>query len=153
MKISLKYPNKEAMKLSGRLCRRNEHLRKGRSNPQCGLGLLKGGIMKISSAKAKGRRLQQWVRDQLLSHRELSEGDVRSTSMGAGGVDVQLSPAAKALYPFSIECKSKASYAFYKDYEQAVANTEEGTEPVLVVKANNKRPVVIIDAEYFFKRW
>lgn len=107
--------------------------------------------MKPSSAKNKGRKHQQWVRDLILKlHPSLEPDDCRSTSMGAGGEDVQLSPAARKLVPFSIECKSRASYAFYKDYDQAVVNAPKNTEPLLVAKANHRNPVVIVDAEYFF---
>jgi len=63
--------------------------------------------VKTSSAKAKGRRLQQKVRDLILeTFSELEEDDVRSTSMGAGGEDVQLSPLARRKFPFSVECKN-----------------------------------------------
>lgn len=107
--------------------------------------------MKPSSAKAKGRKLQQWVRDLILSnHRSLEEDDVRSTSMGAGGEDVLLSPAARALLPVSIECKSYANMVFYKWLDQAIINAPKGAQPIVVAKANHRRPVVIVDAEYFF---
>lgn len=107
--------------------------------------------IKPSSAKAKGRRFQQWVRDLLLRiHPSLEPDDCRSTSMGAGGEDIQLSPAARKLIPYSIECKSRASYAFYKDLDQAITNAPKGTQPILVAKANHRDPVVIVDAEYFF---
>lgn len=56
--------------------------------------------IKTSSAKAKGRRHQQWVRDKIYeTFPVLEDGDVRSTSMGAGGEDLQLSPAARRLFP------------------------------------------------------
>lgn len=110
--------------------------------------------MKPSSAKNKGRKLQQFVRDLILKmHPSLEPDDVKSTSMGAGGEDVQLSPAARRLCPVSIECKSRASFAFYKDLDQAISNAPPGTEPMLVVKANHKKPVVIIDAEHFFEHY
>lgn len=110
--------------------------------------------MTPASAKSKGRRLQQWVRDLILSrYRSLEPDDVRSTSMGAGGEDIQLSPAARKLLPLSFECKNRASYAFYKDYDQAVVNCPKGAEPVLVAKSNHRKPVVIVDAEYFFKHY
>lgn len=86
--------------------------------------------MKPASAKAKGRKLQQDIRDLLLKYSpSLEPDDVKSTSMGAGGEDVQLSPAARKQYPVSIECKSRANYAFYKDYDQAVNNCPKGCEP------------------------
>jgi hypothetical protein len=110
--------------------------------------------MKPQSAKAKGRKLQQWTRDEILKNcPSLEPDDVKSTSMGAGGEDVQLSPAARRQYPISIECKSRANFAFYKDLDQCVVNAPKGAEPVLVAKANHRKPVVIIDAEWFFKNF
>ena len=110
--------------------------------------------MKPQSAKAKGRKLQQVVRDMILKYSpSLEIDDVKSTSMGAGGEDVQLSPAARRQYPVSIECKSRASFAFYKDYDQAVMNCPKDCEPMVVAKANHKNPVVIIDADWFFKNF
>ena len=42
--------------------------------------------MKTQSAKAKGRLLQQKVRDTILGlHKTFRANDVKSTSMGAGG--------------------------------------------------------------------
>ena len=79
--------------------------------------------MKTASAKNKGRLLQQWVRDQILSRfPSLTIDDVRSTSMGAGGEDIQLSKAARDLFPYTVECKSNARIAVYKFYEQAQAH-------------------------------
>jgi len=107
--------------------------------------------MKTQSAKAKGRRLQQWVRDMIYkTFPVLKEGDVRSTSMGAGGEDIQLSPKARKSFPYSVECKSKAKYAVYKDYDQAVSNCGK-YQPLLVIKADRRDPLVVIDAKYFFK--
>lgn len=104
--------------------------------------------MNPSSCKQKGRLHQQYVRDKILYHNpELSSDDVRSTSMGAGGEDVQLSSQARVMFPYQIECKSKATYSVYKDYQQACAHGE--CEPLLIIKANHKKPLAIIDAEHF----
>lgn len=108
--------------------------------------------MKTSTAKAKGRRLQQWVRDLLLSlHPSLEADDVRSTAMGQSGEDIQLSPAARRLIPFSIECKARQKIAVYDFYDQAASNAPKGTEPIAVIKGDRKKPLVLVDAEYFFK--
>lgn len=67
--------------------------------------------MKPSSAKAKGRKLQQQVRDLILeTFSDLEPDDVRSTSMGAGGEDVLLSPLARRKFPFSVECKNQQAF-------------------------------------------
>ena len=105
--------------------------------------------MKPQSAKAKGRKLQQWVRDQILQRFPmLSTDDVRSTSMGASGEDVQLSSAARSVFPFQVECKNRKAIAVFKDYEQA--QTHGLVEPLVVLKQNNSKPLVLVDAEYFF---
>lgn len=107
--------------------------------------------MKTQSAKAKGRRLQQWVRDRILERwKQLEDDDVKSTSMGAGGEDVQLSPSARKLVPYSIECKNRKAIALYKDYNQAKGNAPKGMEPLLVVKQDRCDPLVMVDATYFF---
>lgn len=108
--------------------------------------------MKPSSAKNKGRLLQQWVRDRILKvFKSLTLDDVRSTAMGQGGEDVQLSPAARKLFPYSIECKSNKSFAVYKHYEQCLANCPKKAEPLVIIKGNHKKPLVLIDADYFIK--
>ena len=59
--------------------------------------------MKSRSAKNKGKRLQNQVRDLILEKfQQLEEDDVRSTTMGDSGEDVLLSPFARRLFPFSI---------------------------------------------------
>lgn len=106
--------------------------------------------MKPASAKQKGRNFQQWVRDHILSvFLTLEPDDVKSTSMGAGGEDVQLSPAARKFVPYQIECKAKARAQVYTWYEQA--KTHGTYEPLVVIKQDRKKPLVIVDAEHFFK--
>jgi len=106
--------------------------------------------MKPQSAKAKGRKLQQLVRDKLL---ELSdtfrEGDIESTGMGQSGEDVQLSPHARDLLPISIECKHHHKMAVYSIIDQCKSNTPDGCQPVVVLKANYKKPVAVIDLDYW----
>ena len=108
--------------------------------------------MKTASGKAKGRNLQQWVVSKIHEYfPSLEEGDVKSTAMGQNGEDVQLSPAARRKLPYSIECKSYASVAVYNWYAQAKTNCPKGAEPMLVVKQNHSKPLVVIDADYYFK--
>ena len=103
-----------------------------------------------ASRKSKGRLLQQWTRDKILElNPELEPDDCKSTSMGAGGEDVQLSPAAREMVPLSIECKARAKFAGYAFMEQAVSNSHK-VQPVVVVKADRKKPLVMVDADYFF---
>ena len=63
--------------------------------------------MKPQSAKAKGRKLQQWVRDQLIEHRDVHPEDIESRSMGAGGEDLIMARDARQKFPYSVECKNQ----------------------------------------------
>jgi len=56
------------------------------------------------SAKAKGRRLQQFVRDALRKafNKSLEDGDVESQLMGGTGEDIVMSPLAKKKIPYSL---------------------------------------------------
>jgi hypothetical protein len=106
--------------------------------------------MKAQSAKAKGRRLQQTVRDAILeAYPSLEPDDVRSTSMGAGGEDVQLSPAARKLFPYSVECKNLSKIAVFNYYEQACGHG--GHEPLVVIKQNRSKPLAVVDLDHFMK--
>tara|TARA_B100001540_G_C15298203_1_gene413588 strand:- start:33 stop:392 length:360 start_codon:yes stop_codon:yes gene_type:complete len=106
--------------------------------------------VKTQSAKAKGRRLQQWVRDQLIEELEVHPEDIESRSMGAGGEDLIMARAAREKFPYSIECKNQESINIWKSYEQAKENAGD-YEPIVVVKRNNTKPLVLIDANYFIK--
>ena len=58
--------------------------------------------MKASSAKGKGRRLQNYLKDKLYtSFPSLRNGDIKGAVMGESGEDIKLSPAAKDLIPYS----------------------------------------------------
>lgn len=108
--------------------------------------------MKAQSAKAKGRLFQQLVRDAILEKfPQLEPDDCRSTSMGASGEDILLSPAARKLFPFSVECKSIARFAGYKYLEQSDSNQSKGTASIAVVKANRKEPIVLIKLKDFME--
>ena len=105
--------------------------------------------MKTRSAKNKGKRLQNSVRDILLeTFTQLEEDDIKSTTMGESGEDIQLSPAARKLIPYAIECKNQESLNVWKSYDQAQNNCK-GYEPLLVIKRNRSKVLVVLDAEYF----
>ena len=104
--------------------------------------------MKTQSAKAKGRRLQQWFRDLLIEELDIHPEDIESRSMGAGGEDLIMSRSAREKFPYSIECKNQESLNIWKSYEQAQQNSGN-YEPIVVLKRNNVKPLVLVDADYF----
>ena len=104
--------------------------------------------VKTQSAKAKGRRLQQWVRDLLIEKLDIHPEDIESRSMGAGGEDLIMARAAREKFPYSIECKNQESINLWKSYEQAQENSKD-YEPIVVMKKNNQKALVVLDAEKF----
>ena len=104
--------------------------------------------MRPQSAKAKGRRLQQQFRDLLIEKLDIHPEDIESRSMGAGGEDLVMARAAREKFPFSIECKNVEKLNVWEAYEQAKANCND-YEPLVVMKKNQKKPLVVIDANYF----
>jgi len=95
--------------------------------------------MKTRSAKNKGKRLQNDVRDLILeTFQELEPDDVRSTTMGDSGEDVLLSPAARKLFPFSVECKNQEKLNIWSSLEQAETNAEKHM-PLLIFKRNRSK--------------
>ena len=106
--------------------------------------------MKTQSAKAKGRRLQQWFRDLLIEKLDVHPEDIESRSMGAGGEDLIMARAARKKFPYSIECKNQENVNVWKAYDQAKENSND-YEPIVVLKRNNTTPLVLIDADYFVR--
>ena len=104
--------------------------------------------MKTSSAKAKGRKLQQWMRNLLIEKLEVHPEDIESRSMGAGGEDLIMARAAREKFPISIECKNQEKVNVWEAYKQAEDNSGK-YEPVVIIKRNKSKPLVVVDAEYF----
>ena len=94
------------------------------------------------------RDRQQWVRDLLIEKLEVHPEDIESRSMGAGGEDLIMSRSAREKFPYSIECKNQESLNIWKSYEQAQQNSGN-YEPIVIIKRNNVKPLVLVDADYF----
>ena len=104
--------------------------------------------MKTQSAKAKGRRFQQWVRDKLIESLGIHPEDIESRSMGAGGEDLIMARAAREKFPYSIECKNQEALNIWAAYKQAEENCK-GYEPLAVIKRNHHKPLAVVDLEAF----
>ena len=104
--------------------------------------------MKPQSAKAKGRRLQQQFRELLIEELGIHPEDIENRSMGAGGEDLIMARAAREKFPFSIECKNQEKLNVWDAYKQASENSKD-YEPLVVMKKNNQKALVVLDAEHF----
>ena len=109
--------------------------------------------MNTKSVKAKGRVLQNFVRDELRQSfiylSDLKGEDIKSQTMGMTGEDIVLSPAAKRLVNFSFECKNVEKLSIWKAIEQCESNTTDKRHPTVVFKKNGKHPHVVISWETF----
>ena len=103
------------------------------------------------SRKAKGRRLQNWVRDSLRGlFLTLTDDDIRVAIMGETGADVKLSANAKKLFPYDIECKNTEGWKkLYDAYDQADGHGDE--QPIVFIKMNRRNPLVVVDAKHFLR--
>jgi hypothetical protein len=108
----------------------------------------------IKSAKAKGRNLQKWVAEKISKLIGIPVGKdelISSREMGQSGTDILLIGKALELFPFSIECKSTESWQIHEAIKQAKTNQKKDTDWLLVMKRSREDPVIIMDAERFFK--
>jgi hypothetical protein len=101
------------------------------------------------SAKAKGRRAQQELRDAILAaFPHLEADDVRNTPMGTQGEDLLLSPLARRVWPFTTEVKNVEALNIHKAIAQAGKNAKHW--PVAVVfRKNNTQPYIAIPLSTF----
>lgn len=102
--------------------------------------------IKTASAKAKGRNLQNWVRDRILAKiKGLRAGDVVSAPMGVNGSDIQLSPHAKDILPFQFECKANKTFSIYKIFDQCKSHGD--LNPVVILKGDYKTPIACVSVD------
>ena len=103
--------------------------------------------MKTSSKKGKGRRLQNYVVEQLAkSFTVLEDDDIKPAIMGESGEDIKLSPAARKLIPYSFECKNQERLNIWSSLTQAKDNSN-GFSPILIFKRNRSNVYACIDFE------
>ena len=112
--------------------------------------------MKTKSAKAKGRNLQNLVRDKLrqifVDEWKLVPGleadDIKSQTMGMPGEDIILSPSAKRLIPYSFECKNTERLNLWQAIGQAEDNCED-RKPTVVIKRNRSKVYAVVEFDEF----
>ena len=101
-------------------------------------------------AKQKGRLGQQEIRDAILAKfPELEPDDVKSTTMGDGGEDIQLSPAARRLLPITIEVKRRKSGMKIAYDFIAQAKAHKKGEPVVCFRADRHEWIVMVGLDHY----
>lgn len=107
------------------------------------------GIMKTSSAKAKGRRLQNFISEQFNSWLNGMTG-TRPAIMGESGMDVKVEGVFRPLIPWSVEAKNTEKINIWAALAQAEANAGDGI-PIVVFKRNRQDPQVAMSWATFEK--
>lgn len=91
------------------------------------------------------------VRDLILSYfTDLHEDDVRSTAMGQGGEDIQLSPKAREVMPYTIECKNVERLNLWKAWEQACHHKGDYNS-LLFIKKNRSPVLAVLEAQHLME--
>lgn len=108
--------------------------------------------MKPASAKQKGRKLQQQASQDIRATHNLPDPDAVSTSMGKTGIDIQLSSAAREVFPYAAECKCVESLNVWEALKQAEANAEaEKLNPLLIFTRNRTETYATIRWDHFLE--
>lgn len=94
--------------------------------------------------------LEKLVVERIREAFNLSSEDVRCTIGQEGGADIKLSAKARTKFPFAIECKRRASFdTLYGFYDQASKNSDGKLIPLVIIRADRKEPLVILNLDYF----
>ncbi len=98
-----------------------------------------------ASRKAKGRRFQQQLREDLIRELDITPDDILSTAMGQAGCDLYLSPAARSVFPFGVEAKRAEALSIPAWWKQCENNASKvGLIPLLVFKRNREEPLAVL---------
>lgn len=101
-----------------------------------------------SSAKAKGRKGQQEIRDKFLkAFPELHPDDIKSQIMGVNGEDIVLSPRAREVLPISTEVKRRRDFKTLYDF-MAQAVQDGQYEPIVFLRGDRQEWLALCKADY-----
>ena len=107
----------------------------------------------VSSAKAKGRLLQNFVAQKVSEVTGIKWGKdelIQGREMGQSGVDVKLYGVAKEKFPYSVECKNQQAWSVPSWIKQAKANQQPGQDWLLIMTRNHFPTVVCMEVDAFF---
>ena len=105
--------------------------------------------MKCRSAKNKGLKLQNMIRDILIEKYNLNTNDIISTPMGSNGRDIQLYGDNYKLISWCIECKNKESIGISATIEQINNYNKNNDKRIIFIKKNRGNIYVIFNNDDF----
>jgi|TARA_R100001594_G_scaffold143309_1_gene191130 hypothetical protein len=105
--------------------------------------------MKRKSREGKARYLQNLVKDKICETFNLSNKDIRTSTLGENGEDIKLlTLTAKRVFPYATECTNTEQHiGLYRKFKQ----NKNHRENLLVVKKNREQPLAVITLEHFFE--
>ena len=107
-------------------------------------------MSKVHSNKNKGRLGQQEVQALILKYfPHLHPDDCRSNPMGSGGEDILMSPACRAVLPWTIEVKRKKRIGVVRFMEQSESHNPH--QPVALFREDRGEWFACVKADYLFK--
>jgi len=110
--------------------------------------------IKRSSAKAKGRNLQNWTASEIsrITGYPWGPDEMIAPREGAQpGVDIRLVGDVLLDFNYAVECKWQESWSVPAFIEQAKKGVDDKlTEWMVVMKRSHTNPVVVLDAAHFF---
>lgn len=102
--------------------------------------------------KTKGQKFQKKIVKLLRNHFNIDnniidcfDGDVQAALMGQSGIDIKLSPKAKEIIPFDIECKRQEKLNIWKALAQCEGNATGERIPLLVFKRNHSETYACLE--------
>ena len=104
--------------------------------------------MNTRSRKAKGRRLQNQVRETLIERLDIHPEDIKTAVMGESGEDIIMARQARERFPFSVECKAHERLNIWDAIKQAEDNSGDHT-PIVIFKRNRSKTYVTIELNNF----
>lgn len=108
--------------------------------------------MKPSSAKAKGRSLQDAVKMLFQALLPLEDKvDVKTAVMGESGADIKFYGVPRKLFNMAVECKNVEKLNLWSAYDQAISHKEGNETPVVFCKKNRREILATIPATFFFE--
>jgi hypothetical protein len=71
--------------------------------------------------------------------------------MGQTGPDIRISEKVRKLFNFTVECQNSENWTIPKKIKQCQTFMYPGTDWLVIVSKNRGNPIVILDAEVFFR--
>ena len=98
------------------------------------------------NANKKGKRFELQIAKYL--SREFETSIRRTPNSGGLSIKGDIMATQGILSEFNWECKNQEKINIWESYKQADENSNS-YEPVVVLKRNKHKPLVLVDAEYF----